>query len=106
MPKGILYVETRPSSPDRQAEYDKWYDEVHLRDVVGIDGVVSARRFAPVDGEGPFVAIYELDCDDLQSVISELGARAGRGEIQMSDVLQMDPPPTVRVLELTSTYEP
>jgi hypothetical protein len=29
-------------------------------------GIVAGRRFAPVDGVGPFIAIYELDCDDLE----------------------------------------
>ncbi len=38
---------------------------------------MSARRFAPSDGKGPFIAIYELDCADLDAAIQrlrELGA--------------------------------
>jgi len=65
MPKGIIYVETMPASPDREAEYHKWYNETHLEQILAVDGIVSARRFAPTDGNGPFIAIYELDCDDL-----------------------------------------
>lgn len=101
-----MYVETRPSSPERQAEFDKWYNEVHLKEVCDIDGVLSARRYAPVDGEGPFVAVYELDADDLGSVIEQLGKRSVSGEIHMSDALQLDPPPVVRLLEETSTFKP
>ncbi|MBO0730515.1 MAG: hypothetical protein J2P57_14750 [Acidimicrobiaceae bacterium] len=106
MPKGIMYVETRPSSPERQAEFDKWYDEVHLKEVCGIDGVLSARRYTPIDGEGPFVAVYELEADDLGSVIEQLGKKSMSGEIHMSDALQLDPPPVVRILELTSGFKP
>ena len=36
MPKGIIYVETMPVSPDREAEYHKWYNDTHLaRDLLG-----------------------------------------------------------------------
>jgi hypothetical protein len=56
MAKGILYVETRPISPDQEAEYHRWY-ETHLADVVAVDGIVAARRFAPIGDDGPFVAI-------------------------------------------------
>jgi hypothetical protein len=67
MPKGIIYVETMPASPDREAEYHKWYNNTHLEQILSVDGIVSARRFAPTNGDGPFIAIYELDCDDLDA---------------------------------------
>lgn len=106
MAKGIMYVESMPSSPDRLDEYHAWYDETHLRDVVGVEGIVSARRFAPVADDGPFVAIYELEADDLQAVLTSLVEAFGRGEVPMSDAIEMDPPPTFRLLELRASYEP
>jgi hypothetical protein len=106
MAKGILYVETYPSSPERAEEYHKWYNEVHLPEICSIEGFVSASRYAPVDGEGPFVAIYELEGDDLQAVQARLGEAAGSGKMTMSDVLALDPPPVMRLLELTSSHEP
>jgi hypothetical protein len=106
MPKGILYVESRPSSPDRLDEYHAWYTETHLRQVVGLDGFVGARRFAPVADDGPFVAIYEIEADDLQAVFAALADAATSGVVQMSDAMQMDPPPSVRILELVAAYEP
>ncbi|EUA30510.1 hypothetical protein I553_4767 [Mycobacterium xenopi 4042] len=53
VPKGILYVESRPSSPDRDAEYNSWYDEIHLPQLMALDGFVSARRLRPVADDGP-----------------------------------------------------
>jgi hypothetical protein len=106
MRKAILYVESRPSSPERLAEYNTWYDETHLREVVALNGFVSARRFAPVDDDGPFVAIYEIEAEDLHSVVAALSEAAMRGDLQMSDAMQMEPPPTIRLLELTAAYEP
>jgi hypothetical protein len=106
MPKGILVVESRPSSPEREAEYHAWYTETHLREVVGVDGFVSARRFAPVGEDGPSVAIYEIEADDLQAVVKALGEAVGRGDVEMSDVVQLDPLPSMRLLEETASYDP
>ena len=106
MPKGILYVESRPSSPDRLDEYHAWYTETHLRQVVGLDGFVRARRFAPVADDGPYVAIYEIEADDLEAAFAALAEAATTGVVQMSDAMEMDPPPSVRVLELIAEYEP
>lgn len=105
MAKGILYVESRPVA-GQEAEYNTWYDEVHLKEVIALDGFVSARRFAPADGQGPYVAIYEMEADDLQAAVAGLGEAAGRGELYISPAMAMDPPPTPRLLEVTTTYEP
>ncbi|ORW96591.1 hypothetical protein AWB92_06515 [Mycobacterium sp. IEC1808] len=100
MAKGIMYVESRPSSPDREQEYNTWYDEVHLPELLALDGIVSARRFRPVDGNGPYVAIYEIEGDDLQAVLDNMIANAG--QLHMSDALQLDPAPVPRLLETTA----
>ena len=99
MAKGIMYVESRPSSPDREQEYNSWYDEVHIPELLALDGIVAARRLRPVDGDGPYVAIYELEGDDLQAILDNMIANAGR--LHMSDALQLDPAPIPRVLETT-----
>ena len=104
MAKGIIYVETRPSSPDREQEYNTWYDEVHLPELVALDGIVSARRLRPVDGEGPYVALYEIEGDNLQAVLDNMVANGGR--LQMSDALSLDPRPIPRLLEVTTDYKP
>jgi hypothetical protein len=57
MAKGIILVESRPSSPEREQEYNTWYDETHLPELVALDGFVSARRLRPVDANGPYVAL-------------------------------------------------
>jgi hypothetical protein len=102
---GILLVESLPASPDRADEYHAWYDEVHLRQILGVDGFRSARRFAPVDGAGPFVAIYEIEADDLEAAVEQFRAASRRGDIEPSDALQRDPPPKVRLLaEITRRH--
>ncbi|OBH12401.1 DUF4286 family protein [Mycobacterium sp. E3247] len=100
MAKGIMYVESRPSSPDREDEYNTWYDQIHIPELLTLDGIVAARRFRPVDGNGPYVAIYELEGDDLQAILDNMIANAG--QLTMSDALLLDPAPVPRVLETTS----
>ncbi|OBI23620.1 MULTISPECIES: DUF4286 family protein [unclassified Mycobacterium] len=100
MAKGIMYVESRPSSPDREDEYNTWYDQIHIPELLTLTGIVAARRFRPVDGNGPYVAIYELEGDDLQAVLDNMIANAG--QLTMSDALLLDPAPVPRVLETTS----
>ncbi|WP_205874798.1 DUF4286 family protein [Mycobacterium camsae] len=96
MAKGIIYVETYPSSPDREQEYNSWYDDIHLPELVAVDGIVSARRLRPVDDEGPYVALYEIEGDDLQAVLAGMS----EARLTMSSALQLDPPPIPRLLEV------
>src|SRR5260370_25315733 len=93
VPKGILYVETRPASPERAAEYHAWYDDMHLKELVAIDGFVSGRRFAPIGDDGPFVAVYEIEADDLEAARSRLTEAVQAGKVTNSPTVQMDPPP-------------
>ncbi len=102
MAKGIILVESQSSSPDREQEYNTWYDEVHLVELMALDGFVSARRFRPVNGQGPYVAVYEIEGDDLQAVLDNMIANAG--QLHMSDALQLNPPPVPRLLETTTEH--
>jgi hypothetical protein len=99
MANGIIYVETYPSSPNREQEYNDWYNNVHIPELVALDGIVAARRLRPVNGEGPYVALYEIEGDDLQAVLDNMSANAGN--LHMSDALSLDPRPIPRLLETT-----
>jgi len=107
MPKGVLVVRSRPSSPDREAEYNDWYDNVHLVEVCAIPGFTGARRLKLSDkglaaadpAEFPYVAFYEMDADDLNAVLLELVTRVGDGRVVMSDAISMDPRPSMTLYE-------
>lgn len=103
MPKGIMFVPSGPASPDREDEYNEWYSQVHVPEVCGLEGVTGARRYQRLDaaaGEAPYVAIYELEADDLDGVSAALTQRAMAGELTMSDSLGMDPPPVPVIYEI------
>ncbi|HZQ32570.1 MAG TPA: hypothetical protein VFB19_12655 [Mycobacterium sp.] len=107
MPRGIIYLETMPVSSDKEAEYHAWYNDTHLAEICSVEGVVSARRFAPTDGTGPFVAIYELDCDDLDAVVGRMGELGRSGKMSSLQYLSMDsPPPIPKVYREIGSYQP
>ena len=74
---------------------------MHLKEIVALDGFVGAKRFKPVQDDGPYVALYELEGDDLEAVLGNMLVVALQGGLNMSGALEMDPPPEVRLLELT-----
>ena len=110
MPRGVMMVGTRPSDPTRDREFNEWYDTTHVREMCEIPGIVSARRLAlsgaqmmpPGAAQHEYLAIYEFDTDDVQGMVDELGARMANGTIHLSDVVQLDPLPSVIVFEETS----
>jgi hypothetical protein len=81
--------------PDREEEFNKWYDEVHLREVLEIDGFVAAQRFVLSDSQVPgldvsaapgrYLAIYEVEAPDLAAAIEKLTGSSDR--MNMSDSL-------------------
>jgi hypothetical protein len=86
-----MMVRTAPK-PGREAEYNRWYDEVHLAEICAIPGFVSARRFDALEGRSgwpdvPYLALYEIEADDPQVPMAELRRRSAAGEIQASDAL-------------------
>jgi hypothetical protein len=73
----------------REDEYNKWYDEVHLSDVLAVPGIVSGRRYelAPGGrGEHRFLAVYDVEGDPREAV-RELISRMKTGEIPLSDAI-------------------
>ncbi|WP_322760639.1 DUF4286 family protein [Frankia sp. Cr2] len=105
VPKGILYVESRPSSPEQAAGYHKWYNETHLQEILAIDGFVSARRFESLGEDGPFIAIYEIDADDIEAVQATLGAAITAGTMSTPVGLRFDPPPVLRFCREITAHE-
>lgn len=100
MPKGIMVVQSAPSDPAREEEYNQWYSGSHIPEVLAVPGIVSARRYKPTGAGGDYLAVYDLDAEDLSALAGEAAARSESGEIHISDVLRLDPPPVITFYEL------
>jgi len=59
-------------------EYNTWYSEVHVKDLLATPGIESAERYKVVQGNGswPYVAVYQIEADDLGTVFQALGETA------------------------------
>lgn len=84
-------VLSRPA-PGREEECNDWYQNVHLGQVVAIPGIRSAQRFRlssdlGARGAWPYLAIYEIETDNLDAVVQEIHAKAGSELLLISEAL-------------------
>jgi len=65
-------------------EFNRWYEEEHLADVLGIPGFVGARRYRAADAQltgkpaHGYLTIYEIETDDIAAAVAALRAAASR----------------------------
>jgi hypothetical protein len=86
-----LFVVLSNAVAGREDEFNDWYDNRHLDDVLAVPGVVSAQRFALSSEQRmapphPFqyLALYEIETDDLKKVIETLSQRSGTTVMPLS----------------------
>jgi hypothetical protein len=91
MERWLLTVESNCCDPSREDEFNDWYDNIHLPDILETPGFVSAVRYentSPAEGQGKFLAMYEIETDDLARTLAEfdeiVNKRAKQG--RMSDL--------------------
>lgn len=95
MKKYVFVVYTRPKA-GRDAEYNKWYDETHLPDILALPGFRSARRYRYVDvpttnpSTHPYIALYMVETDDIVAAQAALQAAANTPAMLLSDALDLE----------------
>ena len=94
MPKYVFCVFT-DAVEGREDEYNHWYTNTHLADVVAVPGFVAAQRFKLEPSQDtPFqqryLAIYEVETDDLKATKKALTQAAKSGAMPVSDALAPD----------------
>jgi hypothetical protein len=70
---GIILSASHITKPDQLSDetFNKWYNEVHIRDVLATGGVPNATRFRHADPKAaiPYLAVYTVP--DLAIIHSE-----------------------------------
>lgn len=68
----IFIAATNPI-PGREAEFNRFYDEMHVPDVLAAPGWVAAQRYRLTNEQRPdqsppwkYLAVYEVTCPDGQ----------------------------------------
>lgn len=78
----------------REDEYNEWYSNRHLDDVLKVPGIRSAQRFrrsatqrdaAPYDWD--YLAVYQCEANDVQEIFDGIRQRAGTAVMPISDAL-------------------
>ena len=75
MEKWLLVVETNCIQPEKENEFNEWYNNTHVPDVLKTPGFVRATRYEnsnPAEGRGKYQALYEIETDDLGKTMAEL----------------------------------
>jgi hypothetical protein len=78
----------------RDDEFNDWYSNAHMPQSLHVPGFVSGQRFKlskeQREGSTPqwqYLAIYEVETDDLQGVIDELKRREGTPALVRTDTI-------------------
>lgn len=100
MAKSVLLVESRPASPQLVDDYNKWHDDVHIPEMLTIDGFSSARRWRSEDGQ-TFITLYEIDAD-VDTAKASLRAAFESGRMSKPVAVEVKPPPVMRYFSLVS----
>jgi hypothetical protein len=74
--------------PGKEAEYNEWYNKQHIPD--------GAQRFRLADTQmgddkktHKYLALYEIETNDLAATFKEMAARRGTPDIVMSDSIDL-----------------
>lgn len=61
-------------------EFNRWYNDVHLPEVLACPGFASATRYECTDGQPRYLAIYELESEEALTT-PEMQRVRGWGEM-------------------------
>ena len=67
----VNLVENNPD-PGRPAQFNDWYDNMHLPDALRSPGILRARRYERHefrDGRAQYLAVYEIDSADIDETM-------------------------------------
>ncbi len=76
----VILVTSVDVAPGSEDDFNRWYNETHLPEVLACPGFRSAARYECTQGEPRFLAVYELDDEDALQT-PELRRVRGFGEM-------------------------
>lgn len=100
MAERTTYLVFSNPAAGKDDEFNRWYDEVHLPEVLATPGMRSAQRFKLVETEithhselprpaHGYLLVYEMD-GDVDAVMAKIQEAALGGTMHMSDALDLE----------------
>jgi hypothetical protein len=93
MPRHAFVVLTNAVA-GREDEFNEWYTNRHIPDVLTLPGIVAAQRFKLSEQQRrdppypwQYLAIYEAETDDLSVTINALKDRSGTASMPTSTAM-------------------
>ncbi|MBA7654511.1 hypothetical protein ES703_62391 [subsurface metagenome] len=80
MARWLLAVETSCTGPSRGKEFNEWHDNIHLADGLKLPRIASGTRYKNSiagEGQGKYLAPYEMDTEDMKQTIAALPHNVG-----------------------------
>jgi hypothetical protein len=99
--RGLMLVFIDPKSAETEAEFNAWFDDIHLDEVIAVAGIASGARFKRIPIARPtpspitqqYLTLLEVEADDIEDVARRL-TEAGKSMRQTGSVAT-EPPPVV-----------
>jgi hypothetical protein len=113
MARHILLVMSNPAA-GRDDEFNDWYTNVHLHDVLAVDGIVAAQRFRLSDTQmrpdqpqpHRYMAVYEIEAEDPNTPLQSLLAGVMSGAIPLDESLDVASLSTFAFTPITGRVTP
>jgi hypothetical protein len=94
-----LYLVFSNPVAGREDDFNEWYDNVHVPEVLATPGMVTAQRFSLADvemnrAEGmpaqshAYLTVYEME-GDVDATMAKIGEAVMSGTMSMSDSLDL-----------------
>ncbi len=103
MTKYLYFAFSDCKDPSRDEEYNDWYSNIHVPDMLETPGMIRATRWMSVERKAgnarKYLALYEFETDDLEEFNNQLG-KVGRSTMErgrFSDLPVFEPPEMPRV---------
>lgn len=94
MPRYTMLVSTNPVD-GREGEFNDWYDNQHVPDVLKLEGFVAARRLRLADTVPPqdcthrYLAVYEVEAESVEAAGKVLTEGFASGALPLSGALDL-----------------
>ena len=90
--KHLVLVLSDPTE-GQEDEYNRWYEDLHMKEMLSTTNWKSAQRFVLKDelwnkSAHNYLAVYEVEADDPKDVLRQLNAT--RAERQQSPSIDID----------------
>ena len=83
-PTGVLLVMVNNTEPSKDAEFNRWYNDIHLPEVCATGAYYAATRFENADAgpdEARYIAVYETDWDHPEEAFTSMQKQTGNMDI-------------------------